>query len=160
MATVFYRGFYRKIENLRLQCAWSGEVTGKNSKKSSYVLLAWLSLPCDVWQSPVSGTGKMALFFKLCATMLFRFAQRRPSDRCRWSSSDLYFSLWKNSDTRSPQLRREERWPFFLDWEQFLSVEVIEEEMKASKRKSSSDGWIEESRKKSHRQLWSTRVHE
>ena len=32
MATVFYRGFYRKIENLRLQCAWSGEVTGKNSK--------------------------------------------------------------------------------------------------------------------------------
>ena len=33
MATVFYRGFYRKIENLRLQCAWSGEVTGKNSNK-------------------------------------------------------------------------------------------------------------------------------
>ena len=32
MATVFCRGFYREIENLRLQCAWSGEVTGKNSK--------------------------------------------------------------------------------------------------------------------------------
>ena len=41
--------------------------------------------------------------------MLFRFAQRRPSDRCRWSSNDLCFSLWKNSDTRSPPLRREER---------------------------------------------------
>ena len=32
MSTVFYRGFYREIEDLRLQCAWSGEVTGKNSK--------------------------------------------------------------------------------------------------------------------------------
>ena len=29
MAKVFYRGFYREIENLPLQCAWSGEVTGK-----------------------------------------------------------------------------------------------------------------------------------
>ena len=54
----------------------------------------------------------MALSFnslKLCVTMVFRFAQRRPSDRCRWSSNDLCFSLWENSDTRSPPLRREER---------------------------------------------------
>ena len=35
MATVFYRGFYREIEDLRLQYAWLGEVTGKNSKKNS-----------------------------------------------------------------------------------------------------------------------------
>ena len=47
--------------------------------------------------------------FKLCVTMVFRFAQRIPSDRCRWSSNDLCFSLWKNSDRRSPPLRREER---------------------------------------------------
>ena len=31
MATVFYRGFYREIEDLCLWCALSGEVTGKNS---------------------------------------------------------------------------------------------------------------------------------
>ena len=47
--------------------------------------------------------------FKLCVTMVFRFTQRRRSDQCRWSSNDLCFSLWKNSDTRSPPLRREER---------------------------------------------------
>ena len=41
MATVFYRGFYRKIENLRLQCAWSGEVTGKNSKIYSNTNALW-----------------------------------------------------------------------------------------------------------------------
>ena len=31
--------------------------------------------------------------FKLCVTILrvFRFAQRRPSNRCRWSSNDLWF---------------------------------------------------------------------
>ena len=43
-------------------------------------------------------------------------------------------------------------WPFFffLVWEQFLSVEVFEEERKASKGQSSSLRWIsiEESRKK------------
>ena len=52
----------------------------------------------------------MSLSF-ICVTMVFRFAQRRPStsDRCRWSSNDLCFSLWKKSDTRSRPLRREER---------------------------------------------------
>ena len=96
---------------------------------------------------------------KLCVAMVFRFAQRRPSDRCRWSSNDLCFSLWKNSDTRSPPLRRDERLHglFFLVWEQFLSVEVIEEEKKASKRQSSSFRWIEESRKKKSSSALDTR---
>ena len=52
--------------------------------------------------------------FKLCVTMVFRFAQRIPSDRCRWLSNDL--SLWKNSDTRSPALRREERLHGLFSW--------------------------------------------
>ena len=109
----------------------------------------------NVCQSPVpwAGQGKWpSLSLKLCVTRprVFRFAQRRPSDRCRWSSNDLCFSLCQNSDTRSPPLRREERLHglFFLVWEQFLSFELIEEERKASKRQSSSDRWIEESRKK------------
>ena len=106
----------------------------------------------------MSGTGKMALSLSIQAVRddarVFRFAQRRPSDRCRWSSNDLCFSLWKSSDTRSLPLRREEclHGLFFGGgggWEQFLSGEVIEEERKASKRQSSSDRWIEESRKKS-----------
>ena len=37
---------------------------------------------------------------------------------------------------------------FCLVCEQFLSVKEIEEERKESKRQSSSDRWIEESRKK------------
>ena len=46
---------------------------------------------------------------------------------------------------------------FFLVWEQFLSVEVIEEEKKAGKRQSSSDRWMEGSREKKSSSALDTR---
>ena len=70
MATVFYRGFYREIENLRLQCAWSGEVTGKNSNISSHcsaMFLCRTSPVVDVehmYRQTVSKTTKTDDFYQ------------------------------------------------------------------------------------------------
>ena len=66
--------------------------------------------------STMSGTVKMAVSFKLCAMPMlrFQFAGWRPSDRYRWSSNDLCYSFWKNLNTRSPLLRREEPSGFFF----------------------------------------------
>ena len=48
--------------------------------------------------------------------MLFRFAQRRPSDRCRWSSNDLclFFTLEELRYEEPPtEAGRTLAWPFF-----------------------------------------------
>ena len=95
---------------------------------------------------------KMALSFKLCETMLFRIAQRRPSNRLRWSSNDLYFHFGR---TRIPEAShsggKSACMAFSFGLRTIFSVKVIEEERKGSDRQSSSDRWIEERRQKS---LW------
>ena len=61
----------------------------------------------------------------------------------------LFFTLEElGCEEPATEAGRALAWPFFLVWEKLLSVEVIEEERKASKRQSSSDRWIEKSRKK------------
>ena len=50
----------------------------------------------------------------------------------------LLFTLEELYEEPATEAGRALGWPFFLVWEQFLSVEVIEEERKASKRQSSS----------------------
>ena len=100
--------------------------------------------------------------FKLCVTMVFRFAQRRPStsDRCRWSSNDLCFSLWKKSDTRSPPLRREELLHGLFFW---FENSFCQSKWSKKKRKQANAslrpivGW-KKAEKKSHRQLWTRAV--
>ena len=87
--------------------------------------------------------------FKLCVTLVFRFAQRRPSDRCRWSSRGarhwggesacmafFFFGLRTIFVSRSDRTRKESKQtPVFV-----RSLDRIEEGKKKQKK---------------HRQLWS-----
>ena len=90
--------------------------------------------------------------------MVFRCAQRRPSDRCRWSSNDLCFSLWKNSDTRSPPLRRGEACMAFFFGLRTIFVSRSDRRRKESKQTPVFVRSLDRRRqkkKKKHRQLWS-----
>ena len=118
----FSQGFVFGGRNLRLFTMSAKNFSCSRRPCSCLVRFAWswlngqlgferLSKSCTM-----SGTGKIALSFKLCVTMVFRFAQRRPSEQWCWSSNDLCFSLWKSSDTRSPSLRREERFDGLFFW--------------------------------------------
>ena len=91
--------------------------------------------------------------------MVFRCAQRRPSDRCRWSSNDLCFSLWKTSDMRSPPLRRGER----LHGLSFFGLRTTFVSRSDRRRKESKQTPVfvrsldrrRKKKQKKHRQLWS-----
>ena len=97
MATVFYRGFYRKIENLRLQCAWSGEVTGKNSKLFRTRFVGCHALPCisiKLWRSTckpyiVSSLKSRSLEKQRRAKFEFRGTNLYSSDFGRYFRSVL-----------------------------------------------------------------------
>ena len=98
--------------------------------------------------------------FTLCMTVVFRCAQRRPSDRCRWSSNDLCFSFWKNSDTRSPPLRRGERLHgLFFFGLRTVFVSRSDRRRKESKQTPvfvrSLDRRRQKKKKKKNRHLWS-----
>ena len=89
MATVFYRGFYRKIENLRLQCAWSGEVTGKNSNSRStwnYWKFEWKYLhalvdPAPAWIGSEPTDHDMTRSGRTCIASPRAWAGRERRDR-------------------------------------------------------------------------------
>ena len=82
---------------------------------------------------PIDAVGRPTIF-------VFHFGRAQIRGASHWGGKSAYMAF------------------FFLVWEQFLSVEVIEEERKESKGQSSSLRWIEESRKKSHRALEYTRT--
>ena len=111
------------FERLSKSCTMSG--TGKMaiSFNSSF---AWRGREsfCSLNEDrPIDGVGRPTIFVFHCARTQTRGAHH-------WGGKSACMAF------------------FFLVWEQFLSFELIEEERKASKRQSSSDRWIEESRKK------------
>ena len=117
----------------------------------SLVWLCVIERTIRVW-TPVKRDRENGHLFQFtrCVTMLIRFAHLRPSGSMALVVERSLLTLEKT------QIRGARHWggnssnkAFFLVWEQVLSVEVIEEERKASKRQVSSDRFIEKSRKKS-----------